>query len=196
MPKLCYVTINPGFEPLTTRTLSLEGPLLEQISSAWGEWISRDPNAEESGINLYAYAVNNAINRIDLLGLQCCPCDIEKQGKMLIKAYEDIKSQMEVEGIPHNSSGNYSCFNVNIRIYNNLLTVDTPCWKCTMEPRHQGNNWMPLDQITVGWTGSDHWAVVCISKQSQMLFDYWGDRSPGEDPNKWFRLKYDKFGHN
>jgi RHS repeat-associated protein len=37
-------------------------------SPAIGKWITKDPIEEEGGINLYAYVLNNPINRIDPLG--------------------------------------------------------------------------------------------------------------------------------
>jgi RHS repeat-associated protein len=38
------------------------------FSSVSGRWISRDPIAEEGGINLYAFIHNNAINGLDAIG--------------------------------------------------------------------------------------------------------------------------------
>jgi RHS repeat-associated protein len=38
-----------------------------------GRWLSRDPLAEQAGLNLYAYAANNPINHRDKFGL--CPTD-------------------------------------------------------------------------------------------------------------------------
>jgi RHS repeat-associated protein len=38
-------------------------------SADFGRWISRDPIAERGGTNVYAYALDNPVNLIDLLGL-------------------------------------------------------------------------------------------------------------------------------
>jgi RHS repeat-associated protein len=36
-----------------------------------GRWLSPDPLGEAGGVNLYAFAANDAVNRIDILGLSC-----------------------------------------------------------------------------------------------------------------------------
>jgi RHS repeat-associated protein len=43
--------------------------LFRAFSSDLGRWLSRDPSGESSGMNLYAYVYNNAINFTDPLGL-------------------------------------------------------------------------------------------------------------------------------
>jgi len=54
------------------------------LHAGTGRWLSRDPIGEKAGINLYLYAINRAINRIDLLGLKSEEdCHKELQDAML-----------------------------------------------------------------------------------------------------------------
>ncbi len=53
-------------------------------------------------------------------------------------------------------------------------------WDATLEHRGQGWRYRLF--------GVDHWAVVARSETgTELLFDYWGDRTPGENPDIWFR---------
>ena len=44
-------------------------PLFRAYDAESGKWLSRDSIEEEGGINLYSYAANDAVNQIDLYGL-------------------------------------------------------------------------------------------------------------------------------
>ena len=39
-----------------------------------GRWLNRDPIGEKGGRNIYAFATNDPINRVDYLGLSGCKC--------------------------------------------------------------------------------------------------------------------------
>lgn len=70
--------------------------------SPWlGRWLSRDPIGEEGGINLYAYAGNNALNRVDYLGLR------DKSVVWVISFYSNTASfSLEGSTIPFPPSNN------------------------------------------------------------------------------------------
>ncbi len=53
-------------------------------SASTGRWISRDPIEEQGGVNLYCFAANIPINRIDPTGLQTIP---PPWGELLNRAY-------------------------------------------------------------------------------------------------------------
>lgn len=57
-----------------------------------GRWLSRDPLAEEGGLNLYGFVNNNPKNRVDLLGLK--PEEI----KVVVKSF--IRSIGRIPGRP------------------------------------------------------------------------------------------------
>ena len=44
--------------------------LRRPYSPSTGRWLSRDPMEEKGGANLYGFAGNDAVNRIDVLGLR------------------------------------------------------------------------------------------------------------------------------
>jgi RHS repeat-associated protein len=44
---------------------------------AIGRWPSKDPIEERGGLSLYGFALNNAINNVDYLGMHCYDCDAE-----------------------------------------------------------------------------------------------------------------------
>ena len=47
-----------------------------------GRWLNRDPIEERGGVNLYANVGNDAVNRLDLLGLADCGCKtVDANGK-------------------------------------------------------------------------------------------------------------------
>ena len=43
---------------------------LRYYNSAQGKWLSRDPIAEQGGLNLYGFVRNNGVNDFDILGLE------------------------------------------------------------------------------------------------------------------------------
>ena len=66
----CEGTDRLGTNRLPTRNRTGEnGPTVTIIVSCRSRWLSRDPIAENGGINLYAYVLNDPINQIDPLGL-------------------------------------------------------------------------------------------------------------------------------
>jgi RHS repeat-associated protein len=48
--------------------------LYRDFQSALGRWTTRDPIEERGARNLYAFALNQPVSQIDLLGLSCCLC--------------------------------------------------------------------------------------------------------------------------
>jgi len=71
-PNCCYalcVIINPGYELPEASQNASRISLFTSERGVTGGWISRDPIAEEGGINLYGYVLNNPIRLIDPLGL-------------------------------------------------------------------------------------------------------------------------------
>ncbi len=65
-----------------------------------GKWLSRDPIGVMGGVNLYGYAGNNGVNRIDVDGLKSKgkTCD-EKYSECTIKAALGVGSDLVQAGI-------------------------------------------------------------------------------------------------
>jgi RHS repeat-associated protein len=59
--------------------------LFRAYSPTLGRWISRDPIGENGGINLYAYVLNDPVDLIDPMGLECCR---QEYGDCLAKCIE------------------------------------------------------------------------------------------------------------
>jgi len=59
-----------------------------------GRWLSRDPEGESGGFNLYAYCGNDPVNRSDYLGMQplstCAPTD-----EQIAKQIQEIKGLLD-----------------------------------------------------------------------------------------------------
>ena len=62
--------INPGFEAGETQKQPSSCVRFTHRDAAPSQWISRDPIAEEGGLNLYGYALNNPVSWTDPLGLE------------------------------------------------------------------------------------------------------------------------------
>ena len=45
-------------------------------NASTGRWLSRDPIGERGGVNVYAFAPNDAVNDVDNLGLVKCACTL------------------------------------------------------------------------------------------------------------------------
>ena len=64
-----------------------------------GRWLSRDPIAEEGGLNLYGYVDGDPINRVDPLGLQGVDCAslnarIDVLNKLFFSGSRDLNDQL------------------------------------------------------------------------------------------------------
>ncbi len=142
-----------------------------------GRWINRDSISDKSG--LYGFVKNNSLIHYDILGLDCCATT-----KDLKDRYTTGANSLGGRNVPHGNEGDYSCININ---YNILLYMQQACFKCwTCRLEHRSRFVLILNQ----WY--DHWAVVCKSNNTheQALYDYWGDRPAGENPETWFRTRY------
>lgn len=161
-----------------------------------GRWLSRDPAGEMPGPNLFAFVRNSPLAAVDSLGLDeynicCCSTDKVKTGRdLLLSAYSKLKTTLEAMSIPHFGKGGSSCSSVNLYIFDKISPTP-PCWTCRMEHRQKNRWWLPWPIPRY----SDHLAIVCQSHPRQgsgdeILFDYWGDRPAGEDPDLSFRSEF------
>ena len=57
--------------------LSFAGSAQAFYNPSAGKWISRDPIAEDGGLNLHSFAGNNPMNRVDRLGLFAFDMDVK-----------------------------------------------------------------------------------------------------------------------
>ena len=85
-------------------TLALLGCLLlPQTANCYyngstGRWLSRDPFAEEGGVNLYGFVANTSVNAIDLLGL--AKRTVRYVGKSFINGIGPLGSLGNRAGLP------------------------------------------------------------------------------------------------
>jgi RHS repeat-associated protein len=192
------------------------------LSTATGRWLSRDPFGEESfivritkGVSksleqrlrvaglkpLYAAVGNNPLSVIDILGLICCGGDeIEKYKQVLLARYNQGAAYLRSRNVPSGGKEDYSCFNINFNVLLYVQGARAECWTCRLEHR---SKYQPIVSGEFPWlyfwggdTWYDHWAVICKSsdKRQEIMFDYWGNRPAGEDPNTWFRNRFPAMG--
>jgi hypothetical protein len=153
-----------------------------QTQGALGGGMSQNLIAGNIGENFYLFVHNNPLTIYDILGL-CCGT---KQD--LIDRYNDGANYLKGRYVPSGAEGDYSCFNINFNILLYIQQKCIDCWTCRLEHRSRFvlllNRWY------------DHWAVVCKSDETreELLFDYWGNRPAGENPNTWFRARYTALG--
>ena len=64
-----------------------------------------------------------------------------------------------------------------------VLQPDSTCVKCRQ---------VVQDPVPGRAFGSDHSVVACqvCGKEGEIIFDYWGERPPGEPKSKWFDKRY------
>jgi RHS repeat-associated protein len=164
-----------------------------------GRFYSRDPMGYVDGMNLYEYVKGRVVNHVDpsgLTGFWCCTQMIRNWGKLgLQMRYYEIENLLEASGIEDggDTDGVDSCFDVNSKVLEYYENRGLPwCWGCKLIRRVVLAGYPWLGQ----WVVRDHYAVICESKNQngyaydRILFDYWGDRPPGEDPSVWFEIHY------
>jgi RHS repeat-associated protein len=159
------------------------------LNTSTGRWLSRDPIEEKGGLNLYGLCNNDSQNRFDILGMydNCC-CDPQRVSDgeaSLTSHYKQADVYLQGQGVPRGGDDDYSCYEINSKILS-FITRAPKCWTCTLERRQR---------TVVGYFLRDHWVVICSSHPKsgppkEILFDYWKGRTPGEDPNGWFRSTY------
>jgi RHS repeat-associated protein len=169
-------------------------------SSVARRWFTRDPLGERGGLNTCAFAVNNPVSQIDVLGLQalggrsrpdfsCCDKETTDKGKQdLIDYYNAAKDYLEAMGAPHQGSpcGPTSCLSYALYIHKFLRPLPN-CWVCWVENRRQKPS--PWHET---W---DENAVVCESRlngepSERIIFDYYANRPAGENYYGWFVTAY------
>jgi len=81
------------------------------------------------------------------------------------------------------------CFKLNADIMIEFQPIPE-CWECKLENRQTDPKYRII------WIVRDHWVVVCNSSPKdgsqgeEISCDFWEGRPPGEDPDDWFRKKY------
>ena len=85
------------------------------------------------------------------------------------------------------------CFKLNADIMIEFQPIPE-CWECKLENRQTDPKYRII------WIVRDHWVVVCNSSPKdgsqgeEIAYDFWEGRPPGEDPDDWFRKKYNNPG--
>ena len=169
-----------------------------------GRWPSRDPIEERGGLNLYGFVYNSGINDWDYLGLSgphskppsdiaCCDeAKIEEGKGKLTEVYNKTKQEWDKAGVEP-GDGDFSCFKLNADIMIEFQPIPE-CWECKLENRQTDPKYRII------WIVRDHWVVVCNSSPKdgsqgeEIAYDFWEGRPPGEDPDDWFRKKYNNPG--
>jgi hypothetical protein len=169
-------------------------------------------NEDPLSLHKYLYCHDNPVNKIDpsghdgielaidfgMMGIMASMPNIvtvgkavetlpEQGEKILIDRFNLAKTYLESRNVQHHGKNAASCIGVNQPIANFMSPLPSP-WICRLEHR---SHWYGFPISTL----ADHWAVVCRTGQGptfrQLLFDYWGDRPAGENPNLWFRSHYE-----
>lgn len=104
---------------------SLSLTFYRAYSADLGRWLSRDPSAEEGGLNLYGYVANNPINAFDILGL-CSQSIWHLFGNGLNNTVSAIGQSMGL-GLYDLATDNWSQDQGQWdQIYNEMYSMDTP----------------------------------------------------------------------
>ncbi len=109
-----------------------------------GRWINRDPLGEPGGINLYEFIFNNALNRIDVLGLNSATADYDpNDGKHAVGKCSDTMSCRQ----------NVAKLREELAVLRNRLAVDftyTYMYKAMFGIKHPSSNY---ETYTDSWEG-------------------------------------------
>jgi len=187
-------------------------------SPALGRWISRDPLGDEAFFESFAgdkprhvtarlraesmgpsylFTRNSPVYLWDSLGLavsgtECCTEAVRQEGKEQLKRLYREKESTMTQPRRVRRNADLSCITLNAIIMDHFDQEEVPrCWGCRMERRI---NYYPLTFHLLYW---DHWVVMCTSfgesgeVAERIIFDYWRDREPGEDPSDWFYNAYE-----
>ncbi len=93
-----------------------------------GRWLSRDPLAELTGLNLYAYVANNPINFYDPLGLADIIIGDTEINTALQEAYNRIQNKVKYAGVPVSEMsflGDYYDLMISLDTYFKYDRIDT-----------------------------------------------------------------------
>ena len=159
----CPIGFSSKYEDKETKLLYYG---FRYYSPEMGRWTSRDPIAEQGGLNLYQACYNNLLNLIDPLGetssdkYHCCDKPKREEGrKKLQESFDKSKEYLDGGGLAKDEGVSKSCANWNNYVNTHMPTM-VPCWECSLQhgSYNPANVWKYLQS---GY--SDHWVVMCSS---------------------------------